>query len=96
MLCDGLGASAREEVLATHGDTAAKLPVSMAQIYIYYALDRVSTAAKKVFAEVAEGDMLRTYMTILRRLTKNEPVNVIALQEQVATRTIDAGKYVTA
>lgn len=85
-----------KKVLATHGDTAAKLPLSMAQIYIHYALDRVSTAAKKVFAEVAEGDMLRTYMTILRRLTKNEPVNVIALQEQVATRTIEAGKYVTA
>jgi hypothetical protein len=45
---------------------------------------------------VAEGDTLRTYMTILRRLTKSEPVNVIALQEQVAARTIDAGKYVIA
>jgi len=88
--------SRAKKVLATHGDTAAKLPVAMTQIYIYYALDRLGTAAKKVFAEVAEGDMLRTYMTILRRLTKNEPVNVIALQEQVAARTIDAGKYVIA
>ena len=38
--------------------------------------------------------MLRTYMTILRRLTKAEPVNVIALQEQVAARVLEAGKYV--
>jgi butyryl-CoA dehydrogenase len=85
-----------QKVLATKGEAAAKMPTAMAQIYISYALDRVAATAKKVFAEIAEGDMLRTYMTILRRLTKNDPVNVIALQEQVASRTIDAGKYVIA
>ena len=66
----------------------------MSQIYISYAMDRMAGWAKKVMAEVAEGDMLRTYMTILRRLTKAEPVNVIALQEQVAARVLEAGKYV--
>ena len=85
-----------QKVLATQGEAAAKLPIAMAQIYTSYAMDRVAACAKKVLAEVAEGDMLRTYMTILRRLTKTDPVNVIALQEQVAARAIDAGKYVVA
>jgi butyryl-CoA dehydrogenase len=85
-----------QKILATQGESAAKLPTAMAQIYIHYALDRMAATAKKVFAGVAEGDTLRTYMTILRRLTKTEPVNVIALQEAVAARTIDAGKYVSA
>jgi butyryl-CoA dehydrogenase len=65
----------------------------MSQIYISYALDRMAGWAKKVSAEVAEGDMLRTYMTIVRRLTKVEPVNVVALQEQVASRVLETGKY---
>ncbi len=85
-----------QKVLSTNGEAAAKLPTAMAQIYIHYAIDRVAATAKKVLAEVAEGDMLRTYMTILRRLTKNDPVNVVALQEEVAARTIDAGNYVIA
>jgi butyryl-CoA dehydrogenase len=85
-----------QKVLATQGEAAAKVPIAMAQIYTSYAMDRVAACAKKVLAEVAEGDMLRTYMTILRRLTKTDPVNVIALQEQVAARAIDAGKYVVA
>ena len=38
----------------------------MSQVYISYAMDRMAGWAKKVMAEVAEGDMLRTYMTILR------------------------------
>jgi len=34
-------------------------------------------------------------MAIVRRLVKFEPVNVIGLQEQVARRVIEAGKFVT-
>jgi hypothetical protein len=37
--------------------------------------------------------MLRTAMAILRRLAKHEPANVIGLQEKVAARTLEAGKY---
>jgi alkylation response protein AidB-like acyl-CoA dehydrogenase len=84
-----------QKILATQGEAAARLPVAMSQIYMNYATDKIAGWGKKVIADVAEGDMLRTYMTILRRLTKYEPANVIALQEQVATRTIEAGKYVT-
>ncbi len=57
---------------------------------------RLEAAAKKVIAAVAEGDMLRTQMAIVRRLVKHEPVNVIALQEQIAARVLETGKYVTA
>jgi butyryl-CoA dehydrogenase len=83
-----------QKILATQGEAAAQLPIAMTQIYMNYAMDKIAGWAKKVMAEVAEGDMLRTYMTILRRLTKADPVNVVALQEAVAARTIEAGKYV--
>ena len=84
-----------QKILATQGESAARLPIAMSQIYISYATDKVAGWAKKVIADVAEGDMSRTHMTILRRLTKSEPVNVIALQDQVASRIIDAGRFVT-
>jgi butyryl-CoA dehydrogenase len=48
-----------------------------------------------VIAAAAEGDMMRTQIAIVRRLAKHEPVNVIALQEKVAARVIETGKYVT-
>jgi butyryl-CoA dehydrogenase len=83
-----------QKILATQGESAARLPIAMSQIYINYAMDKIAGWAKKIIADVAEGDMSRTYMTILRRLTKAEPANVIALQEQVAARIIEAGKYV--
>jgi butyryl-CoA dehydrogenase len=75
------------------GEKEAALATAMAQIYIAGAIARVESSAKKVMAAVAEGDMLRTQLMILRRLVKQEPVNVIALQQQVAQRVLDANKY---
>jgi alkylation response protein AidB-like acyl-CoA dehydrogenase len=87
----------RTQKMVEHGgEPAAALPLAMTRIYLAGAMARVEAAAKKVIAAVAEGDMLRTQMAILRRLSKHEPVDVIALQQQVAQRVIEAGKYVIA
>jgi alkylation response protein AidB-like acyl-CoA dehydrogenase len=81
--------------IETNGEQKAALVTAMTRIYIAGAMSRLEASAKKVLAAVAEGDVLRTQMAIVRRLVKFEPVNVIALQEQVAARTLDIGKYVT-
>ncbi len=68
-----------------NGEEKAGLVVAMTQVYLEGAFTRLEAAAKKVVADVAEGDMLRTQMAIVRRLAKHEPVNVIALQEKIAS-----------
>ena len=54
---------------------------------------RWNSSARKVIAAVAEGDMLRTQMAILRRLAKHEPADTIALGRQIARHVIEAGRY---
>ena len=78
------------------GDDKAALVVAMTQVYIAGAMAKLEAGAKKIIAAVAEGDMLRTQMAIMRRLVKHEPVNVIALQEKIAARLLETGKYVVA
>jgi hypothetical protein len=85
---------ARKSVEA-NGEEKAALMIAMTQVYLEGAFARLEASAKKVIAAVAEGDMLRTQMAIVRRLTKHEPVNVIALQEKIASRVLETGKYVT-
>ena len=41
----------------------------------------------------ADGDMLRTQLAILRRLSKHEPFNTIELRQQIAAEVIERGKY---
>jgi alkylation response protein AidB-like acyl-CoA dehydrogenase len=82
--------------VAANGEAKGALVIAMTQVYLEGAFARLEAAAKKVIAAVAEGDMLRTQMAIVRRLAKHEPVNVIGLQEKIAQRVLETGKYVTA
>ena len=78
----------------SRAEASSALPIAMTQVYLSEAMARVEVAARRVLAAAAEGDNLRIQTAILRRLVKHDPVNVIALRQQIATRTIDAGKYV--
>ncbi len=69
------------------------IAVAIAQIYAAKAMETVEMSARRVIAAVAEGDMLRTQLTILRRLAKHDPVDTIALRRQVAQHIVKAGKY---
>jgi butyryl-CoA dehydrogenase len=82
-----------QKIAGQKGELAAALPIAMTRVYMTQALEKIEAAARKVIADVADGDMLRTQMAILRRLAKHEPFNTIALRQQIAGKTIEAGKY---
>jgi butyryl-CoA dehydrogenase len=82
------------KIVERQGEKAADLPITMTRIYLARGMERIEASARKVVAAIAEGDMLRTQMAILRRLLKYEPMNTIALREKIAARVIDQGKYV--
>src|SRR5271169_6857712 len=85
-----------QKMVEQKGEASAELPMAMTRVYLTQALEKVEAAAKKVIADVAEGDMLRTQLAIVRRLSKHEPFNTIALRQQIAQKTIEAGKYTLA
>ena len=85
-----------QKLVAQNGEAHAQLAIAMTQVYVMEAMEKIEAAARKVIAAVADGDMLRTQLAILRRLLKYEPVNTIALRQKIADRVLEAGKYVTA
>jgi butyryl-CoA dehydrogenase len=85
-----------QKLIERNGEAQSQLAIAMTQVSLARSMDKIESAARKVVAAVAEGDMLRTQLVILRRLFKYEPYNVIALTQQIANRITEAGKYVTA
>jgi alkylation response protein AidB-like acyl-CoA dehydrogenase len=85
-----------QKIAETKGEAAAALPVAMTRVYLSQAFEKVESAARKVIAAVADGDMLRTQLAILRRLAKYEPFNTIELRQQIAQKVIERGKYTLA
>ncbi|MGC2447552.1 MAG: acyl-CoA dehydrogenase family protein [Candidatus Sulfotelmatobacter sp.] len=85
-----------QKVFENKGEAAAALPLAMTRVYLTQAMEKIESAARKVIAAVAEGDMLRTQLVILRRLAKYEPFNTIELRQQIAQKMIERGKYTLA
>jgi len=81
------------KIAAKNGEAAATLPIAMTRVYLAQAIDKIESAARKIIAAVADGDMLRTQLAILRRLGKHEPYNTIELRQQIAQKVIEQGKY---
>jgi len=84
------------KIASTQGEAVAALPIAMTRVYLSQAMDKMEAAARKIIAAVAEGDMLRTQLAILRRLGKHDPHNTIELRQQIAQKVIERGKYMLA
>jgi alkylation response protein AidB-like acyl-CoA dehydrogenase len=82
-----------EKLASAGGEAAAKQAIALTQFYVAQAMDRVELSTRKVIGAVADGDMLRTQMAILRRLAKHEPANTISLGRQIAGHVLNAGRY---
>ena len=85
-----------QKIASSQGEAAAALPIGMTRVYLTQAMEKIEAAARKIVAAVADGDMLRTQLAILRRLAKYEPFNTIALRQQIAQKVIERGKYTLA
>jgi alkylation response protein AidB-like acyl-CoA dehydrogenase len=81
------------KIAGAQGEAAAAIPIAMTRAYLSQAMEKIETNARKIIAAVAEGDMLRTQLAILRRLAKHDPYNTIELRQQIAQKVIERGKY---
>ncbi len=56
-------------------------------------MDKIEVSARRLLATLDEGDMLRTYLAALKRFTKRETLNTVALRREVAQAATEAGGY---
>jgi alkylation response protein AidB-like acyl-CoA dehydrogenase len=70
------------------------LAAQMCRVFARDAMARIEISARTVLAACSEGDSLRANMGVLRRFTKYEPVDAIALRREIAGRLLDAERYV--
>ena len=69
------------------------LAIRMTKYYAAHSFRVVEAATEQILGAIAEGDMLRTQMTIFRRLARHDPENTVALGQQIAVAMTEAGRY---
>jgi alkylation response protein AidB-like acyl-CoA dehydrogenase len=82
-----------QKAVAARGEAAAAPIVDAARAFLYDAADRAEKEARTALAAVAEGDLLRTQLAVLRRFAKREPADTIALRRRIAAAVQVGNRY---
>ncbi len=83
------------KAISRDGEAAHQNKIDMTRVYVHEAFDQVEQLARESLAAISEGDQLLTQLSILKKLTRRNPVNTIALKRAIAERVIEAEKYVS-
>lgn len=73
------------------GDDQCRLQEAAVRCFAQDAMDKIEVTGRRLLAALEEGDMLRTYLAALKRFTKREVVDTIALRRKVADAAIEQG-----
>ena len=78
---------------ARRGEPDVRAMAAAMRAFLSDAADRIEHEARTVLGAVAEGDMLRTQLLALKRFSKREPGNPIALRREVAAAVLAGDRY---
>lgn len=83
-----------EKAINKKGVDQNEQKILMTQVFCQESFNRIEGIAKVSLVAMEEGDMLRTMLGMLRKLTRHTPTNVVALKRKIAAKVIEAERYV--
>lgn len=83
-----------EKAIAKNGIEKNKQKILYTEIFCQEAFNQIEAHAKETLVAAESGDMQRIMMSALRKLTRHNPINVIAKKREVAAGVIQARKYI--
>jgi butyryl-CoA dehydrogenase len=82
-----------QKAVAARGEAACAAMIDATRAFVYDAADRLEKNARTALAATVQGDMLRTQLSVLKRFSKRDPVDVIALRRRVAAAVCATDRY---
>ncbi|SDC64619.1 Acyl-CoA dehydrogenase [Paenibacillus sp. UNCCL117] len=83
-----------KKLAAAAGDEKAANAIEMTTVFVHDTFGQIERWAKESLAAMESGDMLRTQLSVLKKLVRRQEVNGIALRRGIAGRVIAAEGYV--
>ncbi|WP_018921879.1 acyl-CoA dehydrogenase family protein [Salsuginibacillus kocurii] len=82
-----------EKAINKNGADKEALKHLYTQVVCQEAINRIEAHAKESLVHMEAGDNLRTMLSILRKLTRHTPTNVVQLKRDIAERVLEAERY---
>jgi alkylation response protein AidB-like acyl-CoA dehydrogenase len=73
------------------GEEKVALQVAAVRCFAQDAMDRIEVSGRRLLAAIEEGDTLRTALAGLKRFTRRDAIDTVALRRRVAEAAIEVG-----
>ncbi len=83
-----------EKAINRDGLEKANQKLLMTEVYSQEAFNNIEAIAKESLVALEDGDSLRTMLSILKKLTRHTPINLISKKRELAVKVIEQEKYV--
>ncbi|UTR11654.1 acyl-CoA dehydrogenase family protein [Evansella sp. LMS18] len=83
-----------EKAINKDGLEKAEQKLLLTQVFTQEAFNHIEAIAKESLVALEDGDTARTMLSILKKLTRHNPVDVVAKKREIAARIVEAEKYV--
>jgi alkylation response protein AidB-like acyl-CoA dehydrogenase len=83
-----------KKLIARSGEAKAENRIEMTTVFVHESFSQIEVWAKESLSAMETGDVLRTNLSILKKLTRHPAVNNTLLKRNIATRVINAETYV--
>jgi alkylation response protein AidB-like acyl-CoA dehydrogenase len=83
-----------KKAIAKNGEAKEQAKIDLTRAFVYDSFQRVDALARHTLAALEEGDVLRTQLSVLKKLTRFQPLNEVELKRNIAARILDAEKFV--
>ncbi|SDT50203.1 Acyl-CoA dehydrogenase [Paenibacillaceae bacterium GAS479] len=80
--------------ITLQGGAKAQLGVDMTVVFVQEEFSRIAELAKETLAAMETGDTLKTQLSVLKKLTKSSTNDTVKLKRRIASRVIEAERYV--
>src|SRR5699024_7947511 len=77
-----------EKAINKNGTEKEALKLKYTAVFTEEAVNRIEQTAKESLIHMEEGDTLRTMLSMLRKLTRHNPIDVIALKREIAKEVL--------
>ncbi|MFC0328565.1 acyl-CoA dehydrogenase family protein [Paenibacillus sepulcri] len=83
-----------QQRIARRGEEKSAAAIRMTRIFIHEAFQAIEGYAKETLSAIEAGDMLRTQLSVLKKLTRRTSLNTIQEKRQIAALVIQSESYV--
>jgi len=70
-----------------------QLQNAMVKVYVNDSFKQVEWLAAQALAAIADGDTVKTHLSVLEKLPRFAPINTVALKREIANAVIKVGRY---